>query len=88
MREFLRLKMDRSRGSMFLFVFICLAQFVNAQNYTTYNWYFGDSQYGILFNKSDGQANQTDLQATPFGTGGSAVATDRVSGDLLLKIDG
>lgn len=88
MREFLRLIMDSTKGCLFLVLFICLAQLVHAQNYTQYNWYFGDSPYGILFNKSDDLANQTDTQATPFGIGASAVATDRISGDLLFYTDG
>jgi hypothetical protein len=45
-------------------------------------------QYGIFFNKSDDQPNQVDTQATPFGNAGAAVATDRISGDLLFYTDG
>ncbi len=65
-----------------------LATTVSGQDYTRHNWLFGDSEYGIIFNKSDDQPNQTDVQATPFGTGGSAVATDRITGDLLFYSDG
>ncbi|MCK5281711.1 MAG: PKD domain-containing protein, partial [Cyclobacteriaceae bacterium] len=88
MKEFSRLKMNSGKYYLFSFLLICLSQFVNAQNYSRYNWYFGNSQYGIIFNKSDDQPNQTDTQATPFGNGASAVATDRISGDLLFYTDG
>ena len=73
---------------LFSFLLVCLSQIVIAQDYSKYNWYFGNSQYGILFNKSDNQPNQTDTQSTPFGNGASAVATDRISGDLLFYTDG
>ncbi len=88
MKEFSRLNMKRRKIYLFLFLLISVTTFVSAQNYTRYNWYFGNSQYGILFNKSDDQPNQTDTQATPFGKGASSVATDRISGDLLFYTDG
>ena len=88
MKEFSRLKMNSGKYYLFSFLLIFLSQIVNAQNYSRYNWYFGNSQYGIIFNKSDDQPNQTDTQATPFGNGASAVATDRISGDLLFYTDG
>jgi len=75
-----------------LWLITSLATFISyctfAQDYTRHNWYFGNSQYGIIFNKSDNQPNQNDQQATPFGSAGSAVATDRISGDLLFYTDG
>ncbi len=88
MIEFLRLIRDGSRAYLLLLLFLCLAPWVNGQEYTRHNWYFGDSPYGILFNKSDNLPNQTDIQATPFGIGASAVATERISGDLLFYTDG
>ncbi len=88
MKEFSQLNLNRGLKGLYLFLLICLSQVTVAQDYSTYNWYFGSSQYGILFNKSDNQPNQTDTQATPFGDGASAVATDRISGDLYFYTDG
>jgi len=51
-------------------------------------WYFGNSTDGIIFNKSDNVANIVSNQFVPFGQGGSAVASDPVSGDLLFYTDG
>lgn len=59
-----------------------------AQSYSGYNWYFGGSQYGIRFSRSDGSATLVTNQATAFGTGGSAVASDATNGDLLFYTDG
>lgn len=80
---------DYKVKKLFLAVSLIIsAQFAFGQNFTRHNWLFGNSDYGIIFNKSDDQPNQTDTQATPFGTGGSAVASDRVTGDLLFYSDG
>lgn len=75
-------------GRLLLFSALLFAHAVYGQDYNSHNWYFGNSPYGLIFNKSDDQPNQTDVQGIPFGTGGSAVATDRVSGDLLFYTDG
>ncbi len=88
MKECSILKINNWKNHFILFLFICLSQFVFAQDYSMHNWYFGNSPYGILFNKSDNQPNQTDTQTQPFGNAASAVATDRVSGDLLFYTDG
>jgi gliding motility-associated-like protein len=61
---------------------------LQAQDFSRHNWYFGNSENSILFNKSDNQARRTDGQATVFGSAGAAVATDRISGDLLFYTDG
>ena len=88
MKVFTRVKMNSLKNFLFSLLILCLSQVVVAQDYATNNWYFGNSPYGILFNKSDDQPNQTDTQTTPFGNAASAVATDRVSGDLLFYTDG
>jgi hypothetical protein len=88
MKEFSQLKLNSGIKCLFWFLLICFSQVVVAQDYSKYNWYFGSSPYGILFNKSDNQPNQTDTQSTPFGNGASSVATDRISGDLLFYTDG
>ncbi len=61
---------------------------VMAQNFSGYNWYFGDSQQGVRFSRSDNTATLVTNQATPFGSGGSAVANSSVNGDLLFYTDG
>lgn len=88
MKGILRL-MESSRRLCYLTLLFSSISIIGfSQNYTRHNWYFGNSQFGILFNKSDNQPNQTDTQATPFGDAASAVATDRISGDLLFYTDG
>ncbi|WP_276369666.1 PKD domain-containing protein [Chryseolinea sp. H1M3-3] len=59
-----------------------------AQSYSGYNWYFGGSQFGIRFSRSDGSATLVTNQAPAFGNGGSAVASDAANGDLLFYTDG
>ncbi len=51
-------------------------------------WYFGNSPNGIRFNRADNSATSVTDQATPFGRGGSAVATDRGNSNLLFYSDG
>ena len=64
--------MKRSKTWLMLFVVLTFVQVALGQDYTRHNWFFGDSQYGIIFNKSDDQPNQVDTQATPFGSAGAA----------------
>lgn len=52
------------------------------------NWFFGNSSEAIRFNKSNNEPSLIQNQATPFGSGGSAVATDPFTGDLLFYTDG
>lgn len=59
-----------------------------AQNFKDHNWYFGNSPEAIRFKKSNNDPAILKQQATPFGTGGSAVATDPLTGDLLFYTDG
>jgi gliding motility-associated-like protein len=61
---------------------------VEAQNFSGHNWYFGDSNNGIRFSRSDNSAALVTNKATPFGTGGSAVASDPVNGNVLFYTDG
>ncbi len=51
-------------------------------------WYFGQSEYGIKFRKSDFNAELDSTQNPTFSIGGSAVASDPVNGDLLFYTDG
>ena len=59
-----------------------------AQSYTGYNWYFGNSPQGVRFSRSDNSATLANTQAVPFGTGGSAVASSTINGDLFFYTDG
>lgn len=71
-----------------LFVFISFNSSLQAQNYSEYNWLFGNSTQTITFNKSDARAQLDTLQFVPFGTGGGTVVTDPVTGNLLFYTDG
>jgi hypothetical protein len=59
-----------------------------AQNYSGYNWYFGNSPNGVRFSRSSNTASLLTNQATPYGTGGSAVANDQLNGNTLFYTDG
>lgn len=61
---------------------------LKAQNYRGHNWYFGSSPLGLRFSRSDNSASVVNNKATPFGPGGSAVASDPVNGNLLFYTDG
>jgi hypothetical protein len=58
-----------------------------AQDLTRHNWYFGNSNNGIRFSRSDNSVTLITNKA-PLGIGGSAVATDPVNGNLLFYSDG
>lgn len=60
-----------------------------AQNFSAHNWYFGDSGFGVRFSRADNSASLLSNKAAAFaGTGGSAVVTDPVNGNLLFYTDG
>lgn len=61
---------------------------VAGQNLAQHNWYFGSTSDGIRFNRGTNLPQQVTNQATPFGTGGSAVATDPATSNLLFYSDG
>ena len=61
---------------------------VFSQNLEQSNWYFGNTVNGIRFNRSTGVPTLVNNQAIPFGTGGSAVATDPSTANLLFYSDG
>ncbi len=58
------------------------------QDFSDYNWYFGNSVDGIIFNKFNDEPLVVNDQIIPFGNGGSAVATDASNGQLLFYTDG
>ena len=53
-----------------------------------HNWYFGNSVNAIRFSRSTNQPSIVKNKFTPFGTGGSAVATNASNADLLFYTDG
>ena len=74
---------------LLLFIFLCgIIQGAFSQKLTTNNWYFGNTINGIKFNRGTSKAEATSNKATPFGTGGSAVATDPATANLLFYTDG
>ncbi|HLF33501.1 MAG TPA: PKD domain-containing protein, partial [Cyclobacteriaceae bacterium] len=80
-------KMKKLLWLIQIFLFINIP-FVYAQNYADLYWLFGQSVYGITYKKSDFSAQPDSIQNPSFGMGGSAVATDQYSGDLLFYSDG
>ena len=76
-------------GKVFLTLVIMLgATMTFAQNLSQHNWYFGNSRNGIRFNRANNKPFLVTNKAIPFGTGGSAVATDPSTADLLFYTDG
>ena len=69
--------------------FICLGSYASlAQTLAQHNWYFGNSNSGLRFNRGNNTASVVTNQATPFGTAGGATATDPTTGNLLFYTDG
>lgn len=75
------------RGVLMLVCLLSVADGI-AQNFSQHNWYFGNSVRGIRFSRTDNSATLLTNQATPFGTGGSSVATDPTNANLLFYTDG
>lgn len=59
-----------------------------SQTLRKHNWYFGSTQNSIRFNRVTNDPTLVTNKAIPFGTGGSAVATDPGNGNLLFYTDG
>ncbi len=54
-------------------------------------WYFGSTEDALIFDKTNlpgVEVNVVSNQATPFGRGGSAVAANEATGDLIFYSDG
>jgi large repetitive protein len=75
------------RFCVFLLLF-SIAPLLNAQNLSQHNWYFGSTADGIRFNRGTNLPQLVTNQAVPFGVGGSAVATDPATANLLFYSDG
>lgn len=71
-----------------LFIVVISASTAFSQNLAQHNWYFGSTTDGIRFNRGTNAAQAVTNQAIPFGIGGSAVATDPATGNLLFYTDG
>ncbi len=83
------LPMKMLKTKLFRFLLLVLMPLgAMSQNFSGYNWYFGNSPQGIRFSRSDQSASLVTNQATPFGTGGSAVVSDQLNGNLLFYTDG
>src|SRR5260221_903245 len=76
------------KRSLFFTLSLAIAIGSQAQNLAQHNWYFGNSINAIRFNRSTNKAFTVTDKAIPFGTGGSAVATDPSTADLLFYTDG
>jgi gliding motility-associated-like protein len=61
---------------------------IRGQNNARLNWYFGNSDRGIRFNRGTHTVTQADNPAPSFGTGGGAVASNPINGNLLFFTDG
>ncbi|WP_258104124.1 PKD domain-containing protein [Marinoscillum sp. MHG1-6] len=75
-------------GASTAVVLLLLVFGASGQDLTEKNWLFGNSAEYLVFDKSGRSAVLEDDQATPFGTGGSAVISDQYTGDLLFYTDG
>ena len=69
-------------------VCLLLSQETLAQTLAQHNWYFGNSTQGIRFDRGNNTPVIVNNQALPFGTGGSATATDITNANVLFYSDG
>ncbi|MFM9840998.1 MAG: gliding motility-associated C-terminal domain-containing protein [Cyclobacteriaceae bacterium] len=80
-------KIMRTRYLISLLFFFNITLAVG-QNLAQHNWYFGNTKDGIRFNRGTNKSQAVTNQSIPFGTGGSAVATDPATANLLFYTDG
>ena len=73
---------------LFVAIVTCSYAGLQAQELEQSNWYFGNAVNAIQFNRSDHTPALVTDQATPFGSGGSAVASDPITANLLFYTDG
>jgi large repetitive protein len=71
-----------------LLLMILTSTLAFSQNLARHNWYFGNTNQGIRFNRADNSAFLVKNKAFPFGTGGSAVATDPSTANVWFYTDG
>src|SRR5690606_10500860 len=71
------------------FVFLLAGSFpIQGQVNTSLNWYFGNGEGGIRFNRGTHTPTLLDNPAAAFGNGGGAVASDPITGNVLFYTDG
>src|SRR6266850_147249 len=80
--------MSPVRKDFFLLLAVLVSAGALAQNLSQQNWYFGNSTNGIRFNRANNKPAIVTNKAVPFGTGGSAVATNPSTADVLFYTDG
>ena len=88
MRDIFSLKWLRRAWWVSLLLFSLVTVQAQTIDYRNIYWFFGQSDLGITFNKSDFAANLDSIQNPVFGRSGGAVATDPLSGDILFYSDG
>ncbi len=81
------------RFFFFLAIPLFFVSQASGQDQTDQNWYFGNGPRGIQFTRPGDTARlvtrpTASITANNFGTAGSAVASDPVSGGLLFYTDG
>lgn len=75
-------------GRGFIFVILLVTTLSGmAQNNAGHNWFFGNNNLGIRFNRTDNSATLV-TNKTALGTGGSGTASDQITGSLLFYTDG
>ena len=60
----------------------------HTQNFSEYNWLFGNHEQHVAFLKGNSEISILDTTGITLGLAGSAVATDPYSGELLFFTDG
>lgn len=87
-RKLNEVSMKKLAVCLLFFQMVGTLQLAMGQNLSEYNWYFGNSTDVILFNKGNNEPLLDSVQAVPYGTGGGAVISDPVTGDLMFYTDG
>ncbi|MFM7856341.1 MAG: hypothetical protein ACKO96_31575, partial [Flammeovirgaceae bacterium] len=78
-----------SRNVLHFIVVCLLLPFCSfSQNLSQHNWYFGKSNNGIRFNRATNKPQLTSITKALDATGGTAVATDPTTANLLFYTDG
>ena len=83
--------MSISTRLRWIVLFVCLfaaADGIAQTDFSRHNWYFGNTNRAIRFSRTNNTPSLLTTKAIPFGTGGSAVATNPVNGDLMFYTDG
>lgn len=78
----------RLRGVALILCLLSVADVLAQQTFSRHTWYFGNTNRGIRFSRSDNTPSLLNNKVIPFGTGGSAVVSNPINGDLLFYTDG